>query len=290
MEKCRRCSLPSWAGPTRSSLRSAPSCGPVHPSIPQAAGGAGPDGRRPRSAPWRPSQPQGALASRRMAAARAIPRRCEAGRHGAGGTDGQDVDGHATMGGAECRSGMSSMSARLASPGGRMSARAVGVVGCVLLLVGGLLAACASLDVPAPTPGGAATAPEPPPVASSIAVPFTGPLGLAELERIANDLVPRGARPGTGRAAWRDIEVAPGSRAALRVLARRRGDRRRGRTAPDDGAPLLHARPRGRRRVQRGRVRNSERRRAWRRCPSSPRSPGIRSGAWSPPPLPGRRR
>ena len=94
-----------------------------------------------------------------------------------------------------------------------MSARAVGVVGCVLLLVGGLLAACASLDVPAPTPGGAATAPEPPPVASSIAVPFTGPLGLAELERIANGLVPRGARPGTGATAWRDIEVAPGSRA-----------------------------------------------------------------------------
>ena len=46
MEKCRRCSLPSWAGPTRPSPRSALSCGPVHPSIPQAVCGAGPDGHR----------------------------------------------------------------------------------------------------------------------------------------------------------------------------------------------------------------------------------------------------
>ena len=66
-----------------------------------------------------------------------------------------------------------------------------------------------------PRRGEAPPHPEPPPVASSIAVPFTGPLGLDELERIANDLVPRGARPGAGRTAWRDIEVAPGSR--LRV-------------------------------------------------------------------------
>ena len=104
--------------------------------------------------------------------------------------------------------------------------------------------------------GGAAAAPESPPVASSIAVPFTGPLGLAELERIANDLVPRGARPGAGRDRMArrrgGTRVAP----ACGVLARRRGNRRRGRAAPDDGASLLHGRLRWRR-VQRDRVRHA---------------------------------
>jgi Domain of unknown function (DUF4403) len=81
-----------------------------------------------------------------------------------------------------------------------------------LAVVAGLLAGCASLDVPAPTPGGTGTASLPAPVASSIALPFTGPLGLAELERIANDLVPRGERPGAGDRGWHAVELAPGSR------------------------------------------------------------------------------
>lgn len=96
-----------------------------------------------------------------------------------------------------------------------MSARTVSAARAALLVVGGLLAACASVDAPAPPPGGSAPAPLPPPVASSIAVPFTGPLGLAELERIANDLLPRGGRPGMGRRAWHDIEMAPGSHVRL---------------------------------------------------------------------------
>jgi Domain of unknown function (DUF4403) len=82
----------------------------------------------------------------------------------------------------------------------------------ILVSTVALLMGCATLDVPAPTPGGSSPVPLPPPVASSIAVPLSGTLGLTELERVANDLVPWGERPGVGEGGWREVELAPGTR------------------------------------------------------------------------------
>ncbi|HWC03601.1 MAG TPA: DUF4403 family protein [Methylomirabilota bacterium] len=97
-----------------------------------------------------------------------------------------------------------------------MKARGASALRGILVAAGGLLAACSSLDVDAPPAGGASgPAPLLPPVASSIAVPLTGPLGLAELERIANDQVPRGQRPEAGEPRWQEIAVAPRTRVRL---------------------------------------------------------------------------
>src|SRR5262249_6024228 len=103
----------------------------------------------------------------------------------------------------------------------RLMPRVARAMGGVLVSIGVALVGCATVDIPGPPPGGSGVVTMPPPIPSTIAVPFTAPLGLTELERIANELVPAGQPPGAGEGAWRDVDIGQGAR--LRVAFWRDG-------------------------------------------------------------------